>query len=70
MKFLLIITMCSNIYQNCMPPVQVEKVFDSHYECAYQGYSLSAEIIKGLGEKQVNRDKIYFSFSCKEIGSL
>jgi hypothetical protein len=53
-----------------MPPVQVEKVFDSHYECAYQGYSLSAEMIKGLGEKQVNRDKIYFNFSCKEIGSL
>ena len=53
-----------------MPPVQVEEVFDNHYDCAYQGYTLSADIIKNLGEKQVNADRMYLSFSCKPVGSL
>jgi hypothetical protein len=49
MKFLLIITMCSSIYANCMPPVQVEEIYDSHYDCALDGYNLSADIIENLG---------------------
>jgi Lrp/AsnC family transcriptional regulator for asnA, asnC and gidA len=48
----------------------VKEVFDNHYDCAYQGYTLSADIIKNLGEKQVNADRMYLSFSCKPVGSL
>ena len=70
MKFMLVLTLCSSIYNSCMKPVAVEEVFDNHYDCAYQGYTLSADIIKNLGEKQVNADRMYLSFSCKPIGSL
>lgn len=70
MKFLLIITMCSSIYKSCMPPVDVAPLYNSHYECAYAGYTMSADIIKNLKEEQVNKDRIYISFVCKEVGSL
>jgi len=70
MKFILVITMCSSLQQSCMPPVQVKEVFNSHYECAYQGYTTSAEIIKNLGEEQVNKDKMYLSFACKQTDSF
>jgi len=67
MKFLLIITMCSSIYKNCMPPVQVDEIFNNHYECAHKGYTLSADIIKNLGKERVNADRIYLSFACKPM---
>ena len=69
MKFLLIITMCSSIYANCMPPVQVEEIYDSHYDCALDGYNLSADIIENLKPNKVNADRIYLSFACKPMES-
>jgi len=62
--------MCSSIYQTCMPPVEVTPVYNSHYDCAVTGYSMSADILKNLGNEQVDKDRMYLSFVCKEVGSL
>jgi hypothetical protein len=50
-----------------MPPVQVDEIFNNHYECAHEGYTLSADIIKNLGKERVNADRIYLSFACKPM---
>ena len=41
MKFTLILTICSQIYGNCMPPLVNEMHFKTHYECATYGYGLA-----------------------------
>ena len=53
-----------------MPPVEVTPVYNSHYDCAVTGYSMSADILKNLGNEQVDKDRMYLSFVCKEVGSL
>jgi hypothetical protein len=53
MKFVLVLTLCSSIYNSCMKPIQIDEVFDSHYDCAIAGYAFSGEAIKTLVIKKL-----------------
>ena len=67
MKFILILTLCSSINSSCMPPVSIDELYKSHYDCAYDGYKISGETLISLGKQRVNEEKFYIKFLCKEI---
>jgi hypothetical protein len=52
MKFVLVLTLCSSIYNSCMKPVPVDEVFDSHYDCAIAGYAFSGGSNKKLWQSK------------------
>jgi|TARA_Y100000033_G_C2664729_1_gene71339 hypothetical protein len=66
MKFVLIMTVCSSIYQSCTNPIHVGD-FSSWNSCAIDGYSKSIDLLEKLGDKKVNEDRSYISFICKEV---
>jgi len=65
MKFTLIITICSQIYGNCMPSMENEMYFKTHYECATFGYGLAKEMMAELGQDYVNNNRLVIGFKCK-----
>jgi len=66
MKFILIMTVCSSIYQSCTSPMPVGD-FRNWNDCALDGYSKSLDLLKELGDKKVNENRNYISFVCKEV---
>jgi hypothetical protein len=70
MKFVLVLTLCSSIYNSCMKPIQIDEVFDSHYDCAIAGYAFSGEAIKNFGNQKVNDEVLYISFGCKKLDNI
>lgn len=70
MKFMLVLTLCSSIYNSCMKPVAVEEVFDNHYDCAVAGYNLGGQAIQNFGKQRVNDELLYISFSCKKLDNI
>jgi hypothetical protein len=50
-----------------MQPVSIEQLYQSHYDCAYDGYKVSGETLVAFGQERVNQEKLYISFVCKEI---
>ena len=67
MKFILILTLCSSLNNSCMKPVSIEQLYQSHYDCAYDGYKVSGETLVAFGKQRVNQEKLYVSFVCKEM---
>ena len=65
MKFTLILTICSQVYGNCMPPAVKDIPFNSHYECATYGYDLAKEMMADLGQDYVNTNRLVIGFKCK-----
>ena len=70
MKFMLVLTLCSSIYNSCMKPVAVEEVYEDHYSCAVAGYNLSGQAIQNFGKQRVNDEVLYISFSCKKLDNI
>ena len=67
MKFMLILTLCSSLYNSCMTPLKVDKLYDSHYDCAKDGYKSSGEAIENFGKQRVNDEVLYINFTCEKI---
>ena len=67
MKFMLILTLCSSLYNSCMTPIEIDKLYQSHYNCALDGYKVGGETIKSFGKQRVNDEMLYVSFVCKKI---
>lgn len=67
MKFLLVITICSNIYQTCMPPSEIYPMYDNYNACSIAGYLNSITIIQELGPKRVEADRVAVHFECKQM---
>jgi len=65
MKFMLVFTICSQMYGTCMPPVQHHKIYNSHYECAIYGYGVAAEMMAQMGQNRVNNNRIVIGFKCQ-----
>ena len=64
MKFILIMTMCSSIYQNCTNPLKIGE-FPSFYECSLHGYEKATHLIKELGFEKIEKNQMMISFYCK-----
>jgi len=68
-KFTLIIWVCSFLATGptCLPPVKVEKVYNSWYECSRGAHKESALILSKLGYKYVNENQIATKYGCQEL---
>ena len=69
MKYLLIIQICSSITQTCTEPSVFNTLYSSYYNCATGGFINSMNVIKEIGEQEVNKNKIFISFKCKPLDS-
>jgi len=68
-KFTLIIWVCSFLAggPTCLPPIKVEKVYNSWYECSRGAYRESTLILSKLGYKYVNDNQISTKYGCQEL---
>ena len=67
MKFLLIITICSSIYNTCMPPAEMYPMYNNYEDCATAGHLNSLSLLRELGSKKVEADRVSVHFECKQM---
>jgi len=65
MKFILVFTICAQMYQHCLPPTSHKEVYTTHYECATSGYEIASEMLVQMGQNRVNNDQIVIAFACE-----
>jgi len=64
-KYILIINICSTLDGSCLPSLQKDILFNTHYDCAVAGYQHSQTLLRTFGKERVNESKILISFNCK-----
>ena len=69
MKYILIMQICSAIYQQCSDPMPNNIPYNSYYDCSTAGYLNALTINQSLGIDEVNKGKILINFKCEEIAS-
>ena len=69
MKFILVLTLCSQTYGSCMPPVQNSIYYNSFRDCTMAGYEESLKILKAFSIKEFEDKKLYTSFACTMQGT-
>mgnify|MGYP003656030822 FL=1 len=70
MKFILVITLCSFIENQCLPPAQIKAEFNSWKECTISALEISKEIIIAQEDTFVNDNKVATQFGCKELKEI
>ena len=70
MKFMLILTICSQVHQNCIPPTVHDVVFDSHYKCATEGYQTAKDMLTELGQEFVDKNQVVIGFKCNSSSEV
>jgi len=71
MKYILIIWVCSFLEGNqCMPPIEHSKLYDSWYECSRAAHLESRAMLSKLGYGYVNKYKVGTRYTCKSIKTL
>ena len=66
MKFILVISLCSFVNNQCLPPAEVKDEYDSWKDCAIAALEISKEIIKAQENNLVNDNKLATKFMCNE----
>jgi hypothetical protein len=66
MKFMLVLQICSAVYQQCSEPMPNYVPYDSYYDCSTAGYLNALTINQALGLGEVNKGKIMVNFKCEE----
>ena len=67
MKFLLIITICSSIYNTCMPPAEMYPMYNKYEACATAGHLNSLSLLQELGSEKVEADRVSVHVECKQM---
>ena len=70
MKFMLFLTIGSQVHQNCIPPTVHDVVFDSHYKCATTGYQTAKDMLTELGQEFVDKNQVVIGFKCNSISEV
>jgi hypothetical protein len=47
------------------PPIQKSQLFNSHYECVKAGYLDGLQMVQAMGEKIVEKQRLFVAFNCK-----
>jgi len=68
-KFLLVIKICSALDGDCIPE-QAVGLYENWYECAKQGTVETQELMSIMGEKLINKNKLYVTFKCNVSNSV
>ena len=69
MKYMLVIHICSAIYQQCSDPPPNFQYYDSFHDCSTAGYLNALTINQELGKIEVNAGKIMIQFKCEEVST-
>jgi hypothetical protein len=70
MKFILVITLCSFIENQCLPPIQIKAEYSSWKECTIAALKISKEILIAQEDTFVNDNKVATQFTCKELKEI
>ena len=70
MKFILVISLCSFLENQCLPPAQVKQEFNSWKECTIAALEISKKIIIAQEDTFVNNNKVATQFTCKELKEI
>ena len=66
MKFILAISLCSFVNNQCLPPVQIQTQYDSWKDCTVAALRISKELLDTQTIKDVNDAKLATKYSCFE----
>jgi|TARA_R110002124_G_scaffold172157_2_gene339805 hypothetical protein len=69
-KFVLTISLCSFINNQCLPPAEVKQEFNSWKECTIAALEISKQIIIAQEDTFVNKKKIATKFMCKPTSAI
>ena len=67
MKFILVLQICSAVYQQCSDPYPHFDAYNTFYDCATAGYLNAITINQELGMHEVSKGKIMVNFKCEKI---
>jgi len=65
MKFILIISVCSFITGECLPPIQSLEYFDDWKTCAIKGLQVGVEALGAMDTTTVNQNRLSIQYSCE-----
>jgi len=68
-KFILVLQICSAVYQQCSDPYPNFEPYNTFYDCATAGYLNAITINQELGKQEIIKGKIMVSFKCEQITS-
>ena len=64
MKIILTMLVCSAMYQSCLEPLERPGRYATWADCMRGGYQDSLEVMKQLGDVQLNSYQTYIKFVC------
>jgi len=64
MKFILTISLCSFVNNQCLPPVQIQTEYDSWKECTISALRISEKLLDTQTIKDVNEAKLATKYMC------
>ena len=70
MKFILVISLCSFVNNQCLPPVEVDKKYNSWNDCVIAAIDISKDILIAQGKENVNKNKLATRFNCNEVNII
>ena len=66
MKFILTMSLCSFINNQCLPPVQIQTHYDSWKDCTIAALIISKKLLDTQTIKSINDAKLATKYSCTE----
>jgi hypothetical protein len=70
MKFILVVWVCTFTSNQCSPPVEHDKIYNSWNECVVEAYNYSTNFLAQQKTEDVNEFKLATKFLCKEIQNV
>ena len=67
MKFILVISVCSFLQNECKDPIQFDLRFNTWKECILAALDTSQKYLKLENEKNVNQFRLATKFSCEGV---
>tara|TARA_R110000744_G_scaffold198465_1_gene317732 strand:+ start:255 stop:467 length:213 start_codon:yes stop_codon:yes gene_type:complete len=69
-KFILTISLCSFINNQCLPHAEVKQPFNSWKECTVAALEISKKIIIAQEDTFINDYKVATKFMCEEVNRV
>ena len=70
MKFILVVWVCTFTSNQCSPPVEHDKIYNSWNECVVEAYNYSINFLAQQKDEDVNEFRLATKFLCKEIQNV
>jgi len=70
MKFILTISICSMVFQDCSPPVQHPVIFDTWESCVKTAIFEVTNVINMLDKDMMNTNQLGPAFKCRVLEQI